>query len=156
MAGWRPAIADLTRYLGGGHVLRTLADPNKTGQVDTAIAQSYLDAGCGRVSQRALVKYDAETLDALDTESAQTLFDMALAQAARTAYTRGGQGQVMPDNIAEDARRADKDLDDLKNGDIKLSRVSGGVEASITQPAKIVDYDPDGKGISRLGFVGFR
>ena len=61
----------------------------------------------------------------------------------------------MPEHLAADAARADKDLDDLKNGLIKLSRAAGSAQPPINQPAKIVDFDPCGTGISRKGFRGF-
>ena len=70
---WDPTIAELEVFLGGAHVLRTLSDPNRTGQTDRTIAQSYILSGAGMVRRRAEVKHDPETLASLDAESALVL-----------------------------------------------------------------------------------
>ena len=153
MAAWEPTVADLERFLGGGHVLRSLADPNRTGQVDQTIAQGFLNSGIGETTDRVEVKHDPETIATLDERTTQRLRDAALALAARAAYTRGGQGQVMPTHLAEEAERADAWLNDLAAGLRRLGRSAGGVVAAINQPAKLVDPDPQGTGISRAGFA---
>lgn len=150
---WEPTIAELEVFLGGAHVLRTLCDPNRTGQTDRTIAQSYLLSGTGMVRRRAEVKHDPETLANLDPESAQFLHDAALALAARIAYERGAQGQAMPQRVADLAQREDSNLLELAEGKQRLGRAAGGKVAAINQPAKIVDPDPTGEGISRAGFA---
>src|SRR4051812_7246489 len=154
---WEPTIADLERYLGGAKVLRTLADPNRTGQTDATIAQSYVDGGVAETRERVEVKHDPETIAALDTVSTQRLRDAALALAARISYERGAQGQAMPPKLADAAQRADTWLEELASGTRRLGRAAGGTAAAINQPAKIVSPDPDGQGISREAFArGFR
>ena len=98
------------------------------------------------------MKHDPETIAGLDTTTTQRLRDASLALAARIAYERGGQGQVMPDKFARAADRADTWLDELAAGQRRLGRSAGGRVAAINQPAKLVDPDPDGTGISRAGF----
>ena len=150
---WEPTIADLERYLGGAHVLRALCDPNRTGQIDPAIAQSYVEAGVAETRERVEVKHAPETIESLDTVSTQRVRDAALACAARIAYERGAQGQAMPPKVAEAAQRADTWLTDLAEGTRRLGRGAGGKVAALNQPAKIVDPDPKGEGISRAGFA---
>lgn len=150
---WEPSIAELERFLGGAHVLRTLCDPNRTGQTDAAIAQSYVDAGVAETRERVEVKHDPETIEALDTVSTQRLRDAAMALAARVAYERGAQGQAMPPKVGEAAERADTWLSDLAEGKRRLGRAAGGKVAALNQPAKLVDPDPTGVGISRAGFA---
>jgi hypothetical protein len=130
-----------------------LSDPNRTGQPDLAIVQTYLDAGCAEVRERVEVKHDPETIAALDTVSQQRLRDAALALAARIAYERGAQGQAMPPQQAAAAARADTWLNDLVEGHRRLGRAAGGQVAPPNQPAEIVDFDPFGDGISRAGFA---
>src|SRR5439155_4243839 len=122
---WEPTIADLERYLGGAKVLRTLADPNKTGQTDLTIAQSYVDGGVAETRERVEVKHDPETIAALDTVSTQRLRDAALALAARIAYERGAQGQAMPQHLGVAAERADTWLEDLAGGTRRRGPSSG-------------------------------
>lgn len=153
MANWEPSIADLERLLGGALVLRTLCDPNRTGQTDLGIAQSYIDAGCAEVRERVEVKHDPEVLDTLDTVSSQRLRDAATALAGRIAYERGAQGQAMPSKVESAAARADAWLVDLADGRRRLGRGSGGTAAALNQPAKLCDPDPSGTGISRAGFA---
>ena len=149
---WKPTLADLERFLGGAHVLRTLSDPNRTGQADLDIAGSYLVAGIAEARERVEVKHDPETIETLDEESTQRLRDAALACAARISYERGGKGQVMPPKLAEAADRADTWLRELAAGLRRLGRAAGGKVAALNQPAKLVDPDPLGEGISRAGF----
>ena len=150
---WEPTVAELERFLGGAHVLRSLTDPNRTGQTDPATAQSYLDAGVAETRERVEVKHDPETIESLDAPSTQRLRDAALACAARIAYERGAQGQAMPPKVASAAERADAWLMDLAEGKRRLGRSAGGKVAALNQPAKIVDPDPNGQGISRAGFA---
>lgn len=150
---WEPSIAEFEDFLGGAHVLRQLTDPNRRGQPNYITAQTYLDAGCAEVRERLEVKHTPETIANLDTVSAQRTHDAALAMAARIAYERGAQGQAMPPKTAEAAARADSWLNELVEGKRRLGRASQGREASLNQPAKVVDPDPQGASISRAAFA---
>jgi hypothetical protein len=150
---WEPTIAEFEEFLGGAHVLRQLTDPNRTGQPNYGTAQTYLDAGCAEVRERIEVKHTPETVANLDAVSAQRTHDAALAMAARIAYERGAQGQAMPQKLADAATRADTWLDELVEGKRRLGRAAGGRAAALDQPAKVVDPDPQGTGISRAAFA---
>lgn len=148
---WWPTLPQLERYLGGANVLRTLSDPNKTGQADATIVQTYLDKAKGEVRSTALVKHATETLDNLDAESAQSLLDMALAVAARTAYERGGQGQAMPPRLVPAVEREERNLEKLALGQIVISRASGKASPKLSQFVGVVDPDPTGTGRTVYG-----
>lgn len=154
---WYPTIAAFTNYLGGAQSLRQLADPLKTGQADTAIVQGYISSGIARALGKASIKHDAETLANLDAASTLNLTDIALGQAARFAYERGGQGQVMPPRLEAAVARSDADLADLVEGRLRLSRVAGQPAAALSESCGVMDYDSLGTGISITGFRrGFR
>ncbi len=150
-------IGDLAAALGGEAYLRQLADPNKTGQTDEAIAQGYIDSGMATVLTKVEVKHDPETIANLDEPSLRKLKDTAAHLAARVAYEDGGQGMAMPEWVEKRAERADKFLEDLTQGRARLGRVAGGAQAAINQPAGSVDHDPMGRKVSVTGFKrGFR
>ncbi len=145
---------DLENALGGAHILRQLADPNKTGVADESLIIDYLEGGAADVRSAAEVKHEPETLAALDSPSLKKLKDVNSAISARIAYEKGGQGMAMPKWVEERADKADAYLNLLAEGKRRLGRVAGGASAAINQPAGVVDFDSDGTGISIRGFRG--
>lgn len=152
---------DLEIALGGAADLLQLSDPNRTGNINdpgvVAIIAEYIESEAAIIRGIIEVKYDAETIAALDAPSLTLLRTINKWRSARTAWIEGGKGQGAPPRVAEKAKEMDGYVDDLKAGRMKLGRVAGGGTAAINQPAKLVDPDPDGTGISRAGFsLGFR
>lgn len=148
---WVPSTAQLERYLGGAHKLRQLADPNRSGQADPLIVQEWIDAAKGLVRARALIKHDAETLDRLDVDSAQILLNITLGVAARNAYVRGAEGQAMPPRLQAMVDEELRNLVELAEARLRLSRAAGQPGSAINQFAGVVDYDPQGQGRSIAG-----
>lgn len=145
---------DLEIALGGAHLLRELADPNRSGTTDLAIVTDYLESGAAEIRARAEIKHDPETLANLDTDSLRRLRDANASLSARIAYEKGGLGMAMPEHVERRAERAEMFLRDLAEGRQRLGRVAGGKSAAINQPAEVVEFDRDGLGISILGFKG--
>lgn len=149
--------SDLEIALGGAAVLVQLADPSGTGTADSGIVTDYLDSAAGQIRSVIEVKYDPETIANLDADSRRLLRDINKWQSARIAYLEGGRGQAMPQYIAEQADRCDDWLTQLRTGERRLGRVSGGTVAAINQPVGILDYDPLAQKVSIAGFKrGFR
>lgn len=149
--------ADLEIAVGGAAVLRELADPNETGSASSTIVDDYLESGAAEVRTAVEVKHDPETIANLDDGSLRRLRDANAALSARIAYTKGGQGNAMPQWVEAAAVRAEEFLDKLATGQRRLGRVADGTEAAINQPAGVVDFDEESSGISVSGFRrGFR
>lgn len=149
--------ADLELACGGAALYRQLADPDNTGVAQDLITTDYLETGAAEIRSALEVKHDPETIANLDQNSLRRLRDANAALSARTAYTKGGRGLAMPEFVEASAARADTFLDQLATGRRRLGRVAGGTAAAINQPAKRVDFDPLGTGISIKGFRrGFR
>lgn len=127
--------ADLERALGGADVLRTLADPNKTGAIDSATVQDYIDAGAALIRAAAEIKHDPEVIANLDAPSLARLQKCNARLSARIAYEDGGKGLAMPDQVAKRADWEDEFLEMLAAGRRRLGRVAGGGQAAINQPA---------------------
>lgn len=138
------AQSDLERALGGAAVLVQLADPNKTGNVDSNTVTDLLNDGAAELRSAVEVKHDPEVIANLDTASRRLLAKTNAALSARIAYERGSKGLAMPDNVARAAERADKFCDQLASGERRLARVAGGKVAAVSQAADdgIVDHDP--------------
>lgn len=155
--------ADLEVALGGPAKLRELADLQQTGDLASASAQAavtdYLETGAARVRAAVEVKHDPETVAVLDAASLRLLVAWNADLSARVAWEKGGAGHVLPKPVEDRADRAERDLDRLAAGTLRLGRVSGGAAAGINQPASgKVDYDRSGLATSVKGLrdSGFR
>ena len=153
--------ADLEVAVGGAENLLQLADFNRSGDITdpgvVAVLSGWMEDEAATIRSKAEVKHSAETLANLDTPSLRKLNDANATLAARTAFEKGAVGQAMPDHLAQRAARIDKYLDDLATGMATLGRASGGGFPALNQPVGVVDYDPQGCGVSITGFKqGFR
>jgi phage gp36-like protein len=153
--------ADLEIALGGAKKLLQLADYDGTGDLNNANVQAniidWLEAEAATVRSKTEIKHEPETLASLDSGSLRKLRDVNAALSARAAHEKGAGGMQMPPHIAERAQRAEKFLEDLAAGTARLGRAVNGTAAAVNQPAKVVDFDPRGSGISIAGFKrGFR
>src|ERR1043166_1687334 len=117
---------DLEIALGGAQVLVQLADPNRTGAVDSTIVTDYLESGAAEIRSASEIKHDPEVLADLDADSLRRLRDANAALSARIAYEKGGLGNAMPEHVEQRAARAERFLDQLAKGERRLGRVSGG------------------------------
>lgn len=155
--------ADLEVALGGPAVLLQLVDYDATGSLAGAGAQAvltdYLEVGAARVRAAVEVKHEPEAINNLSPSSRRMLASWNADLSARVAWEKGGRGQAMPQAVADRAERAERDLDRLAAGQLRLGRVAGGAAAGITQPASgAVDYDKLGRATSLTGLrkSGFR
>lgn len=157
------AQADLEIALGGPAVLLQLSDLAETGSLADAGSQAaitdYLETGASRVRAAVEVKHDPETIAALDAASRRLLVAWNADLSARVAWEKGGKGQALPRAVADRADRAERDLDRIAAGTLRLGRSAGGTAAGINQPASgAVDYDSRGEATSLRGLrdAGFR
>ena len=153
--------ADLEVAVGGAARLLQLADFNQTGNINDAGVQSiisgWLEDEAATIRTKTEVKHDPETLANLDTPSLRKLNDANATLSARTAYEKGAGGFGLPEHLGNRAVRIEKFLDDLAAGSARLGRASGGTVPALNQPVGVVDYDPQGCGVSVTGFKqGFR
>ena len=150
-------LADLQIALGGASYLVQLADPTGSGTADPARVDDYLESRAAEIRSVIEVKYDPETIDNLDADSLRLLRDINKWGSARTAYIEGGRGMALPDHIREQADRADQWLTEIRTGERRLGRVSGGRKAAINQAVDVLDYDATSTGMSIAGMKrGFR
>lgn len=149
--------ADLEIALGGADVLVQLADWNDDGVADDNVVTDYLESGASEVRPAVEVKHDPETIANLDAASLRRLRDANAALSARIAYEKGGKGVAMPEWIRDRAERQERFLAYLAQGTRRLGRVAGGNVAALSQPAAIIDPDPNGCGMSITALKkGFR
>lgn len=154
--------ADLEVAVGGPKKLLQLADFGGVGSLADsgvqAIIVSWLDLGAARVRAAVEVKHEPEVIAALDAESRTLLRGWNADLSARVAYERGTGGQGMPESVGDRAERAERDLDRVAAGSLRLGRSSGGTAAGINQPAGVIDHDPKGTAMSVRGmrYSGFR
>lgn len=153
------AQSDLELAVGGAGVLRELCDFDQTGSLASASCQAaiqdYLETGAARVRAAVEVKHEPETVAALDAPSRRLLVALNVALSARVAWVKGGRGQAVPDVVNAEAERAERDLDRIAEGHLRLGRSAGGKSASINQPAVVV-ADTSTTGVAAFRRSGFR
>lgn len=149
--------AELEIALGGAAVLVQLADPNMTGTADATTVQDYLESGAARVRSVVEVRYAPEVIAALDSDSLRLLRDLNKWFSAQIAWLEGSRGADVPDRVQAQAEWADKTLAEIRTGERRLGRVSGGTVPALSTVVASVDHDPLGTGVSVAGFKrGFR
>jgi hypothetical protein len=96
--------------------------------------------------------------DAETEQTAALLRDINKWIAARVAYLEGGRGLAMPEHVRDQAEKCESWLLELRTGERKLGRVSGGRTAALTQPMGVVDHDARATGVSMTALRrhGFR
>jgi phage gp36-like protein len=143
--------ADSERALGGANVLVEILDKNEDGVADADHVIDVLDEGSNELASYLQVNIDLSTLI---PPYPRVLVLKAADVCAFRAWSRGSEHQAAPQNI-----QALYDAAIRWAGDVGRRRATLGVvpKPGLDPPAKLVDPDPDGMGISRAGFArGFR
>ena len=147
--------SDLEIALGGADQLRQLSDFDRDGTADPAVVTDYLDSQAGEIRSVIEVKYEPETIASLDAASYRLLRDINKWKSARQAWLEGGRGQAVPDRVQQEADRSDQMLMEIRTGERRLGRVSGGNAPALTQPIGVVDHDKDGSRVSVKAFRSY-
>jgi phage gp36-like protein len=139
--------ADLERALGGANVLVELLDKNEDGVADADHVTDVLDEGSNELASYLQVNIDLSTLI---PPYPRVLVLKAADVCAFHAWSRGSEHQAAPQNI-----QALYDAAIRWAGDVGRRRATLGVvpKPGLDPPAKMVDPDPAGMGISRAGFA---
>lgn len=150
--------SDLEIALGGASQLVQLADPDDTGAAVSATVTDYLESAAGQIRSVIEVKYEPEVVANLDADSMRILRDINKWISARTAWLEGGRGQAIPDYVNAQADKCETWLMEIRTGERRLGRVSGGKAPGLTQPVGVVDHDRLGTGVSITAFktYGYR
>jgi hypothetical protein len=142
---------NLERALGGATVLVELLDKDEDGEADPDQVAEVLDEGSGELASYLQVNIDLSTLK---PPYPSILILKAADVCAFYAWARGSEHQATPANIVV-----------LRDAAIQWAIDAGKRRATLgvvpkpglDPPAKMVDPDPTGMGISRKGFSrGFR
>jgi phage gp36-like protein len=143
--------ANLERALGGADVLAELLDKNQDGAADADQVAEVLDEGSGELASYLQVNIDIATLR---PPYPSILVLKAADVCAFWAWVRGSEGQAAPANIVSAREIAIQWAVDAGKRRAGLGVVP---KPGLDPPAKMVDPDPMGMGISRKGFArGFR
>ncbi len=149
--------SDLEIALGSAAVLVQLADPNGTGTADFSIVTDYLESGAALVRSVVEVRHEPETIANLDADSQRLLRDCNKWLSARIAWIEGGQGQTCPERVEQMADKMETVIDQIRTGERRLGRASGGTAAALGQAVGVLSYDPDASRVSIAGFkLGYR
>jgi len=142
---------DLERALGGAAILAQLSDKNGTGNIDAEFVSFVLDAGSMDIASYIQKAVDIASLQ--EPYQLSLVFKTADACAWR-AWLRGSYGQGIPQHVqaAYDLAIAwAKDVGD------RAATLGTTPKPALDPPAKLLDYDPQGSGVSIRGFKkGFR
>ncbi len=143
--------ADLERAAGGAAVIVELLDKDKDGVADSDQVAAVIEAGSNEIATYIQVSVE---LSSLAPPYPRALVLKAADIGVFHAWVRGSEGQAVPPNV-----QAVYDAAVRWAVDVGRRRATLGVipKPGLDPPAKLVDADPDGLGISRRGFArGFR
>lgn len=144
-------LAQWEMALGGADVALQLSGSQDYGDTAyTTFASECREDGSAELAGELGVQYATATLDSTD----RNLANHAASLAAWWAWSKGSRGQAVPDKIQMGREAA---ILWAQRAASRRSVVNQSTAGKV-QPVKRIDPDPDGTGISPLGFrqSGFR
>jgi phage gp36-like protein len=143
--------ADLERAAGGAAVIVKLLDKDEDGVADADHVEAVLVAGSSEIA--SYIQKTVE-LSSLTAPYPSALVLKAADCGVFHAWVRGSEGQAVPPNVQALYDAAIRWAVDVGRRQATLGVVP---KPGLDPPAKLVDADPAGMGISRRGFArGFR
>lgn len=143
--------ADLERALGAPAILRQLADPGRTNQVDAGVVKDIIDIASTEMCSYVQLAVDLATLQ---QPYPRVLVLKAADMGAYHAWLRGAQGQGVPAEIIQRYENAVRWAQDVGQ---RRATIGTTVKPTLDPPASQVVADPDGTRVSVEGFKrGFR
>lgn len=144
--------ADLTRAVGGSKALVKLLDKDKDGIADAELVDGIIDDACAEMA--SLIEKNV-SLAGLTAPWPRVLVSKSSHIGAFLAWGEGSEGQAIPEWIQSRYDAAYRWAKDAGAGDASMGIVN---RPALDPPAKTLDPDPYGQGVSIAGFKrgGFR
>lgn len=144
--------ADLVRAVGGAKTLDKLLDKDGDGYADPPLVDGIIDDACAEMA--SLIEKNV-ALAGLAAPWPRILTSKSSHIGAFLAYGEGTDGQAIPDWVQSRYDAAYRWAKDAGAGDASMGLID---RPALDPPAKTVDPDPYGHGISEAGFKrgGFR
>lgn len=144
--------ADLVRAVGGSKALIKLLDKDKDGIADAELVEGIIDDACSEMA--SLVEKNV-ALSGLTAPYPRILVSKSSHIGAFLAWGEGSEGQAIPEWVQTRYDAAYRWAKDAGAGDVSMGLVN---RPALDPPAKTLDPDPYGQGVSIAGFKrgGFR
>lgn len=144
--------ADLARAVGGVKVLNELLDKDGDGYADPPLVEGVIIDAC---SEMATLIEKNVALAGLSAPYPRALVSKSSHIGAFLAWGEGSNGQAIPDWVQSRYDAAYRWGKDAGAGDVSMGTVD---RPQLDPPAKTIDPDPYGTGVSVNGFKrgGFR
>lgn len=143
--------SDLERAVGGASVLVQLLDKDKDGFADIAMVNDVIDSATTDMASRIERAVD---LSGLSQPYPLSLVMQSSKMGAFYAWGSGSDGQAIPDPVRMLYENAKQWGIDVGN---RITSMGSVPRPTLDPPAKTVDPDPLGQGVSIGGFKkGFR
>lgn len=144
--------ADLARAVGGAKVLVKLLDKDKDGVADASLIEGIIDDACAEMA--SLIEKNV-ALAGLKAPWPRILSSKASHVGAFLAWGEGSEGQAIPEWVQSRYDAAYRWAKDAGAGEASMGVID---RPALDPPAKTLDPDPYGQGVSIAGFKrgGFR